>query len=992
VRCLAPERLVRTSAGYRLVYDWLDVDALEELTAEAGRRLAAGTCALARMAAEAALALVRGPLLADEPDAAWATAERAAGDRLVGEARLTAARAALRGGDTDAAASLVAAMCERNPYDESALRLLMESHSAAGRPALAIAAYGQLRKRLGEELGVDPARETEELYLRILRQDTEAGAGTDQDPAPRAMAGATPSLPGRERELRVMNAALERAAADGIQLLLIEGEAGIGKSRLLRTWAASAAAAGARVLFAECDELERSLPLQPLADALDGYLRTLPTSAAVLAALGPQHALLAPMLRAAPPPSEPAKLDPVSGQAALFAALLAVFERLAAGTPVALLVDDLHVADGASLAWLHFAARRGTAVRLLLVGALRPEESLGLPQARRMSLGPLDLAAARMVVGEERAAELHARSGGHPLFLVELAAVQAGAMPSSLREAIIARSRRSGADAASTLNTAALLGSPVDLDLLAAVLQRSPLELLTHLEEGARRGLLQERAASFAFRHELVRDALAASVGAARRVVLYREAAHALAARPEPEPLQLAYYAREGDDLELAASAYARVAARAAERYDHAESERLLDLAIELSDTPTGRLQRARTRLLRNDPSGAEADALVALDGGAGAPALEAAGWAAYYRRDFPAAKRYADAGARLGVGAVRAACLALGGEVRHTDGELVEADARLEAALAAADSPDAALAPAVYLGSLRRHQGRAREALELVGPATRGLHRPDLQMQVQATAHMVAVHALGALGDVAAALQAIRLWEEDIERQGASRAAVIARGPLANFKAWVLRGLGEFEHANELNWRARDQARRVGMAEAEAHALVDLAEGQLQVGQLDSAARYLDGAARLQEIPHANRWRHELRHRFLRARLALARGCPEEAHSAASDLRRDAQEMRVRRYADLAFLLEVQAAAALDMPIERDAVEAILQRLPEHSGLEAWRFVAEVAAPTATDRFFTLAETYAERLADHAAEHVETFRRHARADLERLRTLAAHA
>jgi hypothetical protein len=217
----------------------------------------------------------------------------------------------------------------------------------------------------------------------------------------------------------------------------------------------------------------------------------------------------------------------------------------------------------------------------------------------------------------------------------------------------------------------------------------------------------------------------------------------------------------------------------------------------------------------------------------------------------------------------------------------------------------------------------------------------------VPVTAHIVVVHALGALGKAAAALEAIRLWEQDAERQGGSRAAVIAKGPPANFKAWVLRGLGELEQANELNWRARDQARGVGMAEAEAHALVDLADGQLRVGQLDSAARYLDDAALLQEIPHANCWYHELRYRLLRARLALKGGCPEEAHASANCLRRHAQEIGVRRYADLAFLLEVQATAALGRPIEHDPVEAILQRLPEHSGLEAWWVAAEVAAAT---------------------------------------------
>src|SRR5438093_9107281 len=103
---LGSERLLRTDAGYKLVSDWLDLDALQELTEAATRRLATGSYALARTAAEAGLALVRGPLLADEADATWATGERAAADRLIAEARLTTARAALSSGDAMAAADL----------------------------------------------------------------------------------------------------------------------------------------------------------------------------------------------------------------------------------------------------------------------------------------------------------------------------------------------------------------------------------------------------------------------------------------------------------------------------------------------------------------------------------------------------------------------------------------------------------------------------------------------------------------------------------------------------------------------------------------------------------------------------------------------------------------------------------------------------------------------------------------------------------------------
>jgi DNA-binding SARP family transcriptional activator len=977
---LGPERLPRSDAGYKLLYDWLDLDALAQLTAEAARRLAAGNHALARTAAEAALALVRGPPLANE-DGAWATSERAGIERLLVEARLTAGEAALRGGNAFNAADHATTVLESNAFDEAALRLLMLAHAASGRPAIAIAAYGQMRQRLAVELGIDPAPETEAVYLELLHQKDATGSASDPSRAHFAAVTAT-DLPGRHAELSALDAALEHAAAGQLELLLLEGEAGIGKTRLLDTWAARTAASGVRILRARCDELERSLPLQPIADALDDALRALPTETAVMTILSAEHALLAPLLRACPPVSEMASVDPVGGQAVLFAALLTVFGRLASDAPVALLLDDIHLADRATLAWLHFAARRNPTMRLLVIGALRPEEDVTLPTAQRMVLGPLDLDAVRVVVGNARAAELHARSGGYPLFLVELAAVEDGDLPVSLRDAIAERCKRAGADVSASLHAAALLGSRIDLDLLAKVLNESPIQLLTQLEEGARRGLLEERDAAFVFRHELVREALATRVSGVRQKVVHREAARVLAARINFEPLDVAYHASRGGVPEIAAPAYARAARRAADRFDYAESDRLLSLAVDLADDASLRLQRARTRLLQADLNGAEADALVALEGGAGAPALEAAGWAAYYRRDLDAAQTWADMGTQQAVGAQRVGCLVLSGQVRHAAGKLNAAEAPLQEALHLSGGQP--VGPAVYLGWLRIHQGRPREALELVGPVIRGGHTPDLQLMI-ASAHMVTVHALASLGRADAALEAVEIWETLLDRWGAVR----IKGPQANFKAWILRALAEFEQADELNFRALAEGRgSTGMPEAEAHALLDLADGQLQRDQPDAAEKYLDEAAPLQQLDHANRWRHELRYWLLRGRIAHARNRTEEAIALARRVHGAADNMGAARYADLAKLLEISAAATLG---ERNdpRLAVVLKRLPEHSGLEAWWLTAAVAAASNDPAVHVLAEVIAARLATHAGPYAANFRQYADARLQRMRAAA---
>ncbi|HEV2121626.1 MAG TPA: BREX system ATP-binding domain-containing protein, partial [Chloroflexota bacterium] len=728
-------------------------------------------------------------------------------------------------------------------------------------------------------------------------------------------------LVGREREISALDQALERAARGATELIIIDGEAGIGKTRLLETWSSRAAASGALVLQARSEELTRGLSLQPLIDALDGYLRTLPTTDAVLALLGPEHALLAPLLTASPASTDHAAVDPAAGQSLLFAALLSVVTRLTAGAPVVLMLDDLHLADRATIEWLHFITRRRGTMRLLCVGAVRPEEAPLLPvQAQRLALGPLDMDATVQLVGGERAADLHARSGGHPLFLMELAAAEDGTLPASLREAIASRCERAGMETAATLKSAAVLGSRVDVDLLAGVSGFAPLGTLAHLEEGVRRRLLEERDASFVFRHELVREVLAADVGNARRILLHREAARLLAARSRVEPLQVAYHARLGGDDELAANALTQASQMAAMRYDHAESERLLDEAIALSDSASRRLQRARTRNLRRNYRGAEEDAVTAHSLGAGAAAFEVAGWAAYYCRDFADARSYAVDGIRLadrmGDGASRSLCHTLAGRIDSIEGDLYDAEAHLEQSLALASDHMARSAPSAFLAQIRCWQGRPNEALSLAKPATEPLPSPDLR-QITLIARLATIQAYASLGQASAALIAIDNLDKELTRQGITDWV----GRIPNFRAWVLRGLGRDTEADESNCQALEEARRDGAVEAEANALFDLTDGCLRRGDLESALSYLSATEPLQSGDYGGRWRNALRDRLFRGRAALLGGQVERAHEIAAELKRDAQAAGSRRHAAFASLLRVRTAIDLGEPIDHAAV-----------------------------------------------------------------------
>jgi DNA-binding SARP family transcriptional activator/tetratricopeptide (TPR) repeat protein len=990
---LGRERLSRRDAGYALAFDWLDLDAVEQLAGEASARLRAAAYPAARTAVGAALVLARGPLLVDEPDAEWAEIDRAAVERLVTRLRLIGAEASLAVGDLSDAAELAEATLDRDAYDEHAMRLLMTARAAGGRPASALAGYARLRARLGDDLGVDPSPETEALHTAIVRGEPLPGVVV-ASPAPgtaRArVRGRSAGLPGRADVLDALDNALDRATRERTVLVELAGEAGIGKTAVLGVWSARALDEGVTVLRGSCDELERSLPLQAVLDALDDHITAVgPDAAETL--LGSDQPVLARLLAGASEPAHgrapPAIPEDVVGPNLLFGALLSVLGRTAADGPTALLLDDVHLAGPATFDWLRYVTRRGREQRLLVVAARRSEEGPRLPSDHRIELGPLDVAAAAEIVGKERAAELQARSGGHPLFLVELAAADpADELPTSLRDAVASRCDRAGA-AAPTLRAAALLGSPVDLDLLAGVTNLPAIELLRHLDEGVRRHILEEQGAQFVFRHELVRAAMAADASSTRAAFVHREAARVLAARPGADPLEVAYHARLGGDEATAAHAFGRAAVLASERYDYVTAERLLDRSLALADSATSRLERAKMRMLQGRYAESVSDAEEALRAGAGAPALEVAGWASYWAREGATAQRLADDGVELADGQdTRASCLILAGRIRHAGGDLPGAEDRLIEALGLAQGPQHAVASA-WLGVLRSHQSRVVEALDLLHAATRP---GDAARSVNAHLHalMFTGHALALAGRPAAALAALDQYRDVVARTQLHRFA----GRAENFSGWILRSLGEEREANDENLAALDVVDTVDVAipETAIAAHLDLAEGRLMAGVLAEAGRELDAAEALLGSVTGDLvfgWRLRFKARWHRARLALADGRPEETEHLADALATDASALGVPRYAVPARLLRARARALLGSCVDLEEAATCVEALPHAVALESWWLVAEAARDLGVGAWFALAEEHAERLARQAGDHGDTLRRRAGSHLEALRS-----
>lgn len=312
------------------------------------------------------------------------------------------------------------------------------------------------------------------------------------------------SLLEREAALATLNACLADASAGHGRLVFVTGEAGIGKTTLIERFTFDQQVA--RTWWGGCELLFTPRPLGPLRDI------------------------------AAQARSEwYAQFEAEADRAALFAAFLAELQH----DTTIVVIEDIHWADEATLDLLKFLGRRIQHTRALLIATYRDEEvgpqhplrtvlgDLGAGSAiRRMALSPLSLRAVQTLIGDRAwaAATLHQQTSGNPFFITEILAGEAGSVPVTIRDAVLARAARLSPSARAVLDATAIIGARVEPWLLSAVTSAEAYAA----EQCLTIGVLRVQGDNLIFRHELARQIIIEAISPHRRMVLHRLVLEAL--------------------------------------------------------------------------------------------------------------------------------------------------------------------------------------------------------------------------------------------------------------------------------------------------------------------------------------------------------------------------------------------------------------------------------------------------------------------------------
>jgi ABC-type oligopeptide transport system substrate-binding subunit/DNA-binding SARP family transcriptional activator len=588
-RCL-PERYFLLADTHTVQFDpevpcWLDVDEFE------ARAVGDGVAQL-----QSAVRLCRGDFMDGFYDD-WILDERYRLDVLFTQALGRLMLLHESQGEFEAALATALRLVEHESWHEDAHRAAMRAYGRLGQRGAALKQYHRCRELVLAELGAEPTVETQELYREILDGRFEIGPAVEgvgpgaAGVAPGPAWGRSPldvvapsRLVGREEEQTLLHERWTEAKSGHGGLVIIHGEAGVGKTRLVEEFALRLRREKSRVLWGRCYEFERLLPYQPFAEALrsalpillPGELDEFPSwIRAQVGRLVPE--LLPGSAHSGKAPQSPELHDAPTieqEQELLFLGVSLFLSGLAARRALLFVLEDLHWAPETTLQLLHFLARHVTRHPLFIVSTLRPEAlSQRHPMhdiqrrlsrqgiAHPMLLPSLSPEAVQELVMEMSgdgdsalplAQRLYSETGGNPFFLMEIVkslfemgviSLREGRwqgefmrisrrelpLPAGISEAIQARVCHLGNEAQEAVDVAAVLGREFDFDPLSAILDWGEGATLDVLDELLRSQLISEGTGSlgrdYAFSHHKIQEVVYAGMPRRRRQRIHCRAA-----------------------------------------------------------------------------------------------------------------------------------------------------------------------------------------------------------------------------------------------------------------------------------------------------------------------------------------------------------------------------------------------------------------------------------------------------------------------------------
>ena len=515
-----------------------------------------------------------------------------------------------------------------DPLEEQAWCTLMRCHARRGDRATALHLYQQWAAILKRELGAQPSAATRATYREILDLN-------EAPPSPAPPRTSVYPLVGRHAEFRALVSAWSVAATGRPSLVLVRGEAGIGKSRLAEELIDWCRLETITAVTARCYAGEGRLAYAPIAswlksDALQPTLRTL--DEAWLTDVARLHPAL---VTARPDVTTPVQQLESWQRLRFFEALGQAFRSAA---PLVLVLDDLQWADADTIEWLHYFLRSAAGSSCLVVATVRAEEEQDNPPLGRLlgqlrhddlvttvALGPLDEAATALLAGavaersldEATQARTYRDTEGHPLFIIERGRMELAAQEGSptvgelsrVQSVVAARLALLSDEARATAEVASAVGRDFQFDLLARASDLEEPVLVRALDELWQRHLVRVQADErWDFSHDRIREVAYSGIGPARRRLIHRRIAQGMellfAERLDEVSASLAVHLDRGGQPARAVPFLERAAAVATRVSANEEAIRCLNYALSLLETlPATRERDERELSIRSSLS-----------------------------------------------------------------------------------------------------------------------------------------------------------------------------------------------------------------------------------------------------------------------------------------------------------------------------------------------------------------------------------------------------